>query len=480
MNISDKIKAAAMKTAYGYIDKDPDENIPKLLDWLEKHDSHGTITHDCEKIKAAIADPNSNWAKLVRSLWTDIDADQRRKLITSVVINGSLIGTHIQNELELKYNCNVPWTILIDPTSACNLHCTGCWAAEYGNKANLTYEELDDLVRQGNEHGTYFFLFSGGEPLVRKKDLIRLCEAHQDCGFSAFTNGTLIDDAFADEMLRVGNLVPAISIEGFEQATDSRRGKGTYQAVIAAMKRLKERKLLFGISCCYTSQNVDVIGSEAYFDSMIEMGAKFAWFFTYMPIGAAAVPELMATAEQREFMYHQIRHFRDTKPLFTMDFWNDGEYVNGCIAGGRSFLHINANGDIEPCAFAHYSDSNIREKTLLEAYRSPMFMAYHDNQPFNGNMLRPCPTRDNPMMLAKMVKECGAHSTDLESPESAEVYCQRCVKAAEEWAPVAERLWGEGPHTFATTGKCAVPLEKQEQWAKEAEEKRAAKAKETA
>ena len=103
-------------------------------------------------------------------------------------------------------------------------------------------------------------------------------------------------------MLRMGNFIPAISIEGFEEATDFRRGTGTYRKVIEAMQRLKARKLLFGISCCYTSKNAEVIGSEEYFDSMIEMGAKFAWLFTYMPIGASAVPELIATAEQRKFL----------------------------------------------------------------------------------------------------------------------------------------------------------------------------------
>ena len=247
----------------------------------------------------------------------------------------------------------------MDPTSACNLHCTGCWAAEYGNKLNLTYEEMDDIVNQANEMGTYMFLFTGGEPMVRKKDIIRLCEAHNDCVFSAFTNGTLIDEEFADEMLRVKNFVPAISVEGFEEATDDRRGHGTYAAVVRAMDILRRRKLPFGISCCYTSRNYNVIGSEEYFDDMIAKGAKFAWLFTYMPVGKNAVPELMVTAEQRAYMYRKVREFRRTKPLFTMDFWNDGEYVGGCIAGGRSYCHINAAGDIEPCAFIHYSDSNI-------------------------------------------------------------------------------------------------------------------------
>ena len=377
MKASDAMKSFAMKQMYSYIDKDPDNNIPKLLDLLESSDKNGnSVTDQVKGIRSAIQDKDSNWYKLVKSLWTDIDDGQRRALIEAAVINASLIGTPITIENQEKYGCNIPWAILMDPTSACNLHCTGCWAAEYGNKLNLTLDELDSIIRQGKELGTYIYIYSGGEPLVRKNDLIKLCEKHKDCAFLAFTNGTLIDDAFADEMLRVKNFVPAISIEGFEEATDFRRGAGTYHKVIEAMQRLKQRKLLFGISCCYTSKNAEVIGSEEYIDSMIDIGAKFAWLFTYMPIGADAVPELMVSAEQRKFMYDQIHKFRQTKPLFTMDFWNDGDAVGGCIAGGRGYCHINANGDVEPCAFVHYSDSNIREKTLLEAYRSPLFMAY--------------------------------------------------------------------------------------------------------
>ena len=246
----------------------------------------------------------------------------------------------------------------------------GCWA-DYGNKLNLEYEVLDDIIRQGKDLGTYMYIYSGGEPLVRKDDIIRLCEAHPDCMFLAFTNGTLIDEKFADEMLRVKNFIPAISIEGFEEATDYRRGKGTYQRVKNAMRILKEKKLSFGASCCYTSKNINSLSSEEYIDMLIESGAKFAWFFHYMPIGNTAVPELLPLPEQREVMYRKIREYRKTKPIFTIDFQNDGQYVKGCIAGGRSYLHINANGDIEPCAFIHYADSNIKTHTLLEALNDP-------------------------------------------------------------------------------------------------------------
>jgi len=439
-----------------YLDKDPDTNIPKLMKWWDKFDRDNFYEVQRKVIREVVENPDNVWFRYIKSFWTDIDKDVRKTLFKNLIVQTFFIGNKRQNYNRKKYNCNIPWAILMDPTSACNLHCTGCWAAEYGNKLNMDYDTLDSIIRQGKELGTYMYIYSGGEPLVRKKDIIRLCEAHPDCQFLAFTNGTLIDEEFADEMLRVKNFVPAISVEGFEDATDSRRGKGTFQAVMRAMEILKRKKLVFGTSCCYTRANTEVIGSEEYIDSMIEWGAKFAWFFTYMPVGVDAVPDLIATAEQREFMYHQIREFRKTKPIFTMDFWNDGEYVDGCIAGGKYYLHINANGDIEPCAFIHYSDSNIHEKTLLEAYQSPLFMAYHNSQPFNENPLRPCPLLDNPGALTKMVESANAVSTDMQNPENVRDLSAKCVTAAEKWAPVADRLW-------ACSGKCKKCSEKKEE-----------------
>ena len=170
------------------------------------------------------------------------------------------------------------------------MHCTGCWAAEYGNQLNLSLETMDSIIRQGKELGTYMYIYTGGEPLVRKTDLIKLCEMHPDCEFLSFTNGTLIDESFCQEMLRVKNFVPAISLEGFEQANDSRRGKGVYQKVKQAMALLKEHHLPFGISTCYTSQNYKDITSEAFFDDIIDSGALFVWFSTTCPWATTRPP----------------------------------------------------------------------------------------------------------------------------------------------------------------------------------------------
>lgn len=441
ISIRDKATVISVKKVINYIDKDPDNNIFKIVEWLEKFDKDGAIENQLNAVKSVINNPNSNWMTLIRSLYTDIDTEVRKTLFENFILNSVIISNSRKQEVIKQYECNVPWAILLDPTSACNLKCVGCWASEYGNKLNLSFDEIDDIIIQGKELGVYMYIYTGGEPLVRKNDLIALCRKHPDCVFLSFTNGTLIDEDFANLMLEVKNFVPAISIEGDETATNTRRGNGTYQKVIKAMEILKDKKLPFGVSCCYTSQNIDSITSEEFIDSLVDFNAKFAWFFHYMPVGNDAVPDLLCTPCQREKIYHKIRDYRQSKPIFTIDFQNDAEYVGGCIAGGRNYLHINPNGDIEPCVFIHYSDSNIRNKSLLDALCSPLFKAYKEGQPFNENHLRPCPMLENPEKLKEMVLKTGAHSTDLQSLESVEHLCDKCKSYAENWEIAADRLW---------------------------------------
>lgn len=443
MNMNNSIKSSmqnfAVDKALKYIEGNPGENIPKLMKLVDKLTPEYWYKSQRDVIRTAIEEKN-HWYQLILKVY-DLDPGVRRAFFENFLFNASLKGSAIQHEVSEREGCNVPWAILLDLTSACNMHCTGCWAAEYGNKLNLSLETIDSIIRQGKEMGTYMYIYTGGEPLVRKEDLMKICEMHSDCAFLAFTNGSLIDEEFCNEMLRVKNFVPAISLEGFEEANDGRRGEGVYQKVQNAMKLLKEHKLPFGISTCYTSKNVEDVSSEKYFDLIIDSGALFVWFFHYMPVGNDAAVELLPSPEQRELMFNKIREYRKCKPIFSMDFQNDAQYVHGCIAGGRNYLHINAKGDVEPCVFIHYSNCNIHDTSLLDAYKSPLFMAYHDNQPFNDNMLRPCPMLENSEFLRQMVKETKAESTDYQSFESVDHLCDKTVKYAENWKPTADKLW---------------------------------------
>ena len=390
-----------------------------------------------------LIDEDGKWFQFLNRALDTLNPNVVRTAVMDLGFESGFYGLRTRDAAKAKYHCNIPWAILFDPTSACNLHCIGCWAAEYGHTLNLSYEVMDKIVSQGKEVGCHFYLLTGGEPLVRKADILKLCRKHPDCEFHAFTNGTLIDDDFCQEVVKVGNLSFSLSVEGFREVNDSRRGPGVFDRVMHAMDLLRQYGIVFGTSICYTRKNIQTVTSDKFLDLLISKGAWFTWYFHYMPVGNDASPELLPTPEQRTEVYRRIRRYRAEKPLFAMDFQNDAEFVGGCIAGGRTYLHINANGDVDPCVFIHYSDSNIREKTLLETMKSPLFMAYHDGQPFNDNMLRPCPMLENPEKLRAMVKSSGAHSTDLQSPETVDHLCAKCDRYAAEWKPTADKLWVE-------------------------------------
>lgn len=441
--------STAVDVALREVRKNREEGVVKLVDLMEKYMSDEKLDVNYDTARSMIRDKDCTLNKYINRIIDEIDPHVLKTTALNLGYEAFFYGTKTIRKMREVHQCNIPWLILMDPTSACNLHCTGCWAAEYGNRLNLTFDELDNVITQGKEFGIYFYMFTGGEPLVRKADIIKLCEKHNDCAFLAYTNGTLVDEAFCQQMQKVGNLYLAISLEGFAEVNDLRRGNGVFGKVMNAMKLLKQYGLIFGTSICYTSKNIETVTSDEFVDLLVENGSRYALYFHYMPVGNEADISLLPTMEQRKYMYTRVREIRNMKTgkgLFTMDFQNDGEFVGGCIAGGRNYFHINANGDAEPCVFIHYSGANIRENTLLECLKQPLFMAYRDNQPFNDNQLRPCPMLENPEILQRIVKETGAKSTDLQSPESVEHLCAKCHEYAQNWAPEADKLWNGSKH----------------------------------
>lgn len=344
-----------------------------------------------------------------------------------------------------RYGCAIPRDLLIDPTSACNLACKGCWASDYRKNSELSFEKLDEIFTDAARLGTIDILLSGGEPLLRKNDLIRLCEKHRNLTFGAFTNGTLIDERFADEMVRLGNLNVFISVEGFRENTDFRRGAGTYDKVMRAMDILKERDIGFGFSACYHSGNYDEVSGDAFLDFMQEKGAWFGWLFNYLPIGRDADTTLCCTAEQRALVMQRINTYFKKHGFTLIDLMNSGHKAYGCVGAGNGFAHINANGDMEPCAFCHYSDANLHDMTLLESLRSPFFRKFREAKPFSRNLLRPCPMMDNPDAIVRAATGQGVRSTHLDCPEPPEQLAAKTRKLAEQWEPLANELIRDVP-----------------------------------
>ena len=428
---------------------DRTETYLKIVDLAEKFYGSGANKDTIAAVRADVKNPDNRWMRFINRVVDETDPHYAKMMLLNLGYEAFFRGTKMIRENRKKYNCNIPWLILFDPTMACNMHCVGCWSGTYGHKSNLSYEDMDKIVTEGKELGAHLYMMTGGEPTVRMNDIFKLAEKHNDCFFGLYSNSTLITDELAERVRELGNITFMLSIEGTPDTNDARRGEGHYAKVMNAMDILKKHGIVFGTSICYTRANIEAVTSDDFFHLLEEKGARFGFYFHLMPVGNNAAPELMPTVEQREKMIERIRFIRSPKSdieFFPMDFQNDGEYVGGCIAGGRNYFHINSNGDAEPCVFIHFSNTNIHNNTILEMLQSPLFMAYHEGQPFNRNQLRPCPMLENPQLLREMVKATGAHQTNQESPEDVEHLCAKCDDYAKEWAPVADRIWAEETH----------------------------------
>ena len=363
------------------------------------------------------------------------------KFARNLIVNEFIAAAPQREEFHTRFGFDPPFFIVLSPTMRCNLACYGCYAGEYERGRELDGELIHRVLREAQEMGVYFVTVSGGEPFLRP-DLLDIFAARGDQYFQVYTNGMLIDRKMAKTLARLGNVLPAISVEGWEKETDARRGSGAFRKILETMSFLREEGVLFGFSATATRKNSEVIISDEFVDFWARQGCFIGWFFNYVPIGKSPDMNLMPTPQQRIHRRRRLMELRPRVPLILADFWNDGPLVGGCIAGDR-YLHINNRGDVEPCVFIHFSVDNIREKSLGEILNSEFFHAFRRRQPYSRNFFRPCIIIDHPHLLRQVVEQTGACPTH----SGAETLLTDCAGALDGYAAaygeLADELWKE-------------------------------------
>ena len=379
------LNAAVKRTA-----KSPQQNM--IAEWLKNYTAPGT--------------PGNTFFKNIRHLHPNV----RKRYVAGMLANFFMRDPELTQSLLEERGITSPTAILISPSMRCNLKCVGCYASEYDFEEDLSEDEVESIINQGEELGSRVFVMLGGEPFVWRP-LLDVAERHPQSVFMPFTNATMINDRVADRIVELGNVCPTMSIEGGKEPTDARRGAGTYDRIMAAMDRLRERGAMFAFSATATSHNIEDITSDEFADLMVEKGAFYGWYFLYMPVGREPDLTLMPTAEQRVQLHEGVKHIRNTRPLLVADFWGDGPLTGGCLSGGRKYIHINNKGDVEPCIFAHYATDNIKDKPLVDCLASDFFKDLRSMAPFGKNLLLPCPLIDHPGVMKKAVERSGAYPT---------------------------------------------------------------------
>ncbi|MCD6296950.1 MAG: radical SAM protein [Deltaproteobacteria bacterium] len=333
----------------------------------------------------------------------------------------------IEDNFKSKYGRKPPGFLVIGPTKKCNLHCKGCYASAHSNTAEtIPFPILDRIITEKtNLWGSHYTTWVGGEPTVYRsegKDILDMAERHMDNMFLMYTNGTLIDRKMAKRMADLGNVVPQVSVEGFEKETDERRGRGVFKKILGAFENMREAGVPFGIAMTPMTHNYELLASDEFIDFYFnQQKATLAWVFQYMPIGRGYSLDLMLTPEQRLRLLDREREILWKKKLFYVDFWNSGPIGSGCIAAGRpdGYFYIDWNGSVMPCPYYQFSPVNILDVyrnggNLNDAYAQPFFesirkwqddYAYARELDETGNWLRPCPIRDHHRIAMEAVAE---------------------------------------------------------------------------
>ncbi|MFQ6091456.1 MAG: radical SAM protein [bacterium] len=372
---------------------------------------------------------------------TQANPTVRKKVVQNWIIHALLEGQNKRIEFASKYGWIPPTFPVISLTMRCNLRCYGCYAGMYSQKRDaLSTALVNRILSECKELGMHFVVLSGGEPFIRR-DIFDIFREHGDVGFQVYTHGGLLDGDCVRRLAELGNVMPCISLEGLEAETDARRGRGHFRRVMAAMDRLREAGVLFGFSVTSLHDTVETICSERFIDLMIEKGCILGWYFTYIPTGRGADLSLMPTPEQRAWQLRQVSKLRNTKPILLADFWNDGWLTAGCLAGGRSYFHINADGNVEPCVFAHFAQDNIKGKSVKEVLDSPFFRQIRSCIPYSDNYYRPCMIIDTPHILRDAVKETGAFPTHPGAEAIITDFAPALDRYAEQWRVHADAAW---------------------------------------
>lgn len=369
----------------------------------------------------------------------DISPRVRKGLLKVLLGNIFLGGREELKRFEDEYGAEPPGFLTISPGAACNLHCDQCYAGNlFDAKSKLDFDLMDQIVTDKTKYwGSFFTVISGGEPFMWKsqgKGILDLAAEHDDNYFLIFTNGTLIDKTKAERMADLGNVTPAVSVEGFQEETDRRRGKGVYDRILKAMENLREVGVPFGISLTATRENAELLLSDELIDFYFkQQGTVYGWIFQYMPIGCKFTLDLLITPEQRLAMYLRERELTERHKMFIADFWNSGSISDGCLCAGRTggYFYIDWHGNVMPCVFTPYSTHNIKEiyengGNINTVLTTPFLKAirkwqteYGYMQPSHqvGNEITPCPIRDHHHRFYRMVRE---HNAKPINPEAAE------------------------------------------------------------
>jgi MoaA/NifB/PqqE/SkfB family radical SAM enzyme len=272
----------------------------------------------------------------------------------------------------------VPPLIFLSITKNCNLNCKGCYqkAQNRSSEKEMSTEKIISVLKEGQDLGSSVVGLLGGEPFTRK-DIFTIAGSLKKMIFAVFTNGVLIDDKKIKQLKHHKNIIPIISNEGHECDTDDRRGVGVYNNFRSVAQKFKENNIIFGVSFTVTSKNFDTVNDEKFIRELVSLGSTIFFYMDYRPVDGVS-SDLKLNEDQLKVLEDYIDTFR---LKYNAQYFSPAseKRFGGCFGAGNGLIHINYDGNVEPCPFAPISDMNLHNVSLKEALNSDFMRIIREN-----------------------------------------------------------------------------------------------------
>ncbi len=299
----------------------------------------------------------------------------------------------------------VPPMLIYSVTSECNLDCAGCYAKLLHAPKNGEFnaEKFADVIQQADDIGVSYILVAGGEPFMRS-ELLDVTGKHPNIIFTPFTNGLLVDDSHIQRIKKQPHVIPIISFEGYEFETDKRRGMGVYENGLDLIEKFEKAGIYYGVSITTTHNNFDIVTSREFIGRLADLGCKIFFFINYIPV-EEGTDDMVLNQEQVNDLNRIMTSYRQEYQALFLAFPGSEIDFGGCLAAGKGFVHINAEGDVEPCPFSPYTDASLRDMPLIEALQSPLLSTIRDNDFRLDESNGVCALWQNREWVASLVEE---------------------------------------------------------------------------
>ena len=273
----------------------------------------------------------------------------------------------IDNFREIKGELNL---LILSITKKCPLNCEHCFEWDIMHKKEvLSLNDLKQIIKKHQDIGLASLELSGGEPLSRFSDLLKLIEyASAKSEVWVLTSGFGLTSNKAIALKKAGLTGVTISLDHFEKSKHNafRGNENSYYWVMEAIKNAQKNRLTTCLSICATQSFTTDENLMNYIELAKKSGVSYVQILEPKAKGKYANKDVFLSEDQIEIItkfQHKINTVKKYKDYPIIIYHGYHQRRMGCMGGGNRYKYIDSNGDIYPCPFCNSHMGNALDRS---------------------------------------------------------------------------------------------------------------------